>query len=520
MPPSGPRSHWSDLLHVSLEADGVGPLFHQIYLRLREAIVANTLAPGSKLPSSRHLATRLKVSRTSVVSAYDQLVAEGYAVGREGSGTYVADDVPAAIVRPAHGPDALQSPSPPRISQAGGRYAHFGAGIDVTGAVPFAPGCCSVDAKTVEAWRRIGVAQMRQFDPAHLAYADPSGDVGLRQQIAEYLRAARAVRCAPDQVIVLSGAQQAIDLSVRTLLNPGDPVWVEDPGYLATRAALSAAGAHLVPVPVDDGGLDVGAGIAAAPEARAVYITPSHQYPTGAVMSMARRLDLLAWAARTGAWIIEDDYDSEFRYAGPPLASLQGLDQAGCVVYVGTLSKVLFPGIRLGFAVVPPALVDAFRGARFLSDRSPPSLPQMMTAQFMRQGLLTSHIRRMRQHYRAARDVLVEAITRHMGDLVEIEVPDCGIQLVVYFRPTVAVSDVVVSEAARSRGLVVKPVSPLYMTAPPRQGLVLGYSGFDPHRLRAAAADLARITRAVMGVAPRKPASRTAPTRHRSAVSR
>lgn len=514
MPPPGRRSQWSDLLHVSLEPDGIGPLFHQIYLLLRGAIVANTLAPGSKLPSSRQLAVRLKVSRTSVVSAYDQLVAEGYAVGREGSGTYVADDVPAAIARPMSGPDAPERPSAPRMSEAGARYAHFGAGIEVTGAVPFAPGCCSVDAKTVAAWRRIGVAQMRYFDPAHLAYADPGGDAGLRQQIAEYLRAARAVQCEPEQVIVLSGAQQAIDLSIRTLLNPGDKVWVEDPGYLATRAALSAAGAHLVPVPVDEGGLDVAAGIAAAPDARAVYITPSHQYPTGAVMSMARRLDLLAWAARTGAWIIEDDYDSEFRYAGPPLASLQGLDRAGCVVYVGTLSKVLFPGIRLGFAVVPPALVDAVRGARFLSDRSPPSLPQMMTAQFMRQGLLTAHIRRMRQYYRAARDVLVEAITRHMGDLVEIEVPDCGIQLVLHFRASVAVSDVAVSEAARSRGLVVKPVSPLYMAASPRQGLVLGYSGFDPHRLRSAAVDLARIVKAAVRAEPHAAAAPAAPARH------
>lgn len=498
MPASARRSQWSDLLHVSLEPDGVGPLFHQIYLRLREAIVANTLAPGSKLPSSRQLALRLKVSRTSVVSAYDQLVAEGYAVGREGSGTYVADDVPAAIVSPASRAHAAAPPATHRISDTGARYAGFAAGIDIPGAVPFSPGCCSLDARTVEAWRRIGVAQMRVFDPAQLAYADPSGDAGLRRQITEYLRAARAVTCEPDQVIVLSGAQQAIDLSIRTLLNPGDPVWVEDPGYLATRAALAAAGAHLVPVPVDEGGLDVGAGIAAAPGARAVYITPSHQYPTGAVMSMARRLELLAWAARTGGWIIEDDYDSEFRYAGPPLASLQGLDQAGCVVYVGTLSKVLFPGIRLGFAVVPPALVDAFRGARFLSDRSPPSLPQMMAAQFMRQGQLTAHIRRMRQHYRAARDVLVDAITRHLGDLVEVEVPDCGIQLVLHFRPSVPLSDVAVSEAARRRGLVVKPVSPLYMAAAPRQGLVLGYSGFDPHRLRAAAVELAGIVKAAL----------------------
>lgn len=489
------RAKWSDLLHLTLDQGSASPIFQQIYLVLREAIVANTLAPGSKLPSSRGLALRLKVSRTSVVSAYDQLLAEGYVVGREGSGTYVSDDVPAAMVTPARVAGADGSAPRQRVSVAGARYGRFAADLIPPGSLPFAAGCCSVDAKTVEAWRRIGAEQMRRFDPVNLSYADPSGELSLRREIAAYLRAARAVQCDEEQVIVLSGAQQAIDLSIRTLLDPGDPVWIEDPGYAATREALAAAGASLVPVPVDENGLDVAAGIASAARARAVYITPSHQYPTGAAMSMARRLDLLAWASQTGAWIIEDDYDSEFRYAGRPLASLQGLDRGGCVVYVGTLSKVLFPGIRLGFAVVPHHLIDVFRGARFLSDRSPPTLQQAMTAEFMRQGFLTSHIRRMRQRYKEARDVVVEAIARHLGDLVDIEVPECGIQLVIHFRD--GLSDIAVAEAARRQGIIVKPVSPHYVAARPRQGLVLGYSGFDNHKLRAAAAELGRIARCV-----------------------
>ncbi|WP_420103992.1 PLP-dependent aminotransferase family protein [Bosea sp. (in: a-proteobacteria)] len=493
MRPTPSRAKWSELLHLPLDQDSRRPIFQQIYLALREAIVANTLAPGSKLPSSRDLAQRLGVSRTSVVSAYDQLLAEGYVVGREGSGTYVSDDVPAAIVTAGQPPGAGGSAGRQVVSLAGARYGRFAAELTPPGNLPFAAGCCSVDAKTIEAWRRIGSEQMRHLDPVNLSYADPRGEVSLRREIAAYLRAARAVQCDEDQVIVLSGAQQAIDLSIRTLIDPGDPVWIEDPGYGATRAALSAAGAGIVPVPVDEHGLDVAAGIAATGGARAVYITPSHQYPTGAVMSMSRRLELLAWAAQNGAWIIEDDYDSEFRYAGRPLASLQGLDRNGCVVYVGTLSKLLFPGIRLGFAVVPHQLVDVFRGARYLSDRSPPTLQQAMTAEFMRQGFLTSHIRRMRQRYREARDVLVEAIDRHLGDLATIEVPECGIQLVIHFRE--AISDIAVAEAAARQGLTVKPVSPHYMEAPARQGLVLGYSGFDNHRLRAAAKELGLIVR-------------------------
>jgi GntR family transcriptional regulator/MocR family aminotransferase len=484
------RSKWAELLDLTIEHESDRPLFQQIYLMLRDAIVANALSPGSRLPSTRQLADRLAVSRTSVLSAYEQLLAEGYIVGREGSGTYVSDDVPRLIVT-SPSPSSVTRTAPRQtISEAGARYREFAAELTMPDNMAFATGCCSVDASTIEAWRRVGVQQMRTLDPVNLGYADPLGELALRKEVAEYLRAARAVRCDPDQIVIVSGAQQAIDLSLRTLLDPGDAVWVEDPGYPATRAALIAAGSRLVAVPVDDGGLIVAAGITAAPDARAVYVTPSHQYPTGSVMTMSRRLELLAWASRHGAWIIEDDYDSEFRYVGRPLASLQGLDRDSCVIYVGSLSKVLFPGLRLGFAVVPRHIVDVFKGARFLSDRHPPTLLQTMAAEFMRQGFLTSHIRRMRQRYREARDAVVEAVDHHMGDLVEIEVPECGIQLVVHFKRDI--SDIEVSAEARRHGVAVRPVSPLYLQAARRNGLVLGYSGFAIHRLRAASAELAK----------------------------
>jgi GntR family transcriptional regulator / MocR family aminotransferase len=487
------RAKWSELLHLAVDPASDRPIFAQIYLALRSAIVAGTLAPGTRLPSSRDLAARLKVSRTSAFSAYEQLIAEGYAVGRGGSGTYVSDDVPPVVSVAGGGSAHGMTPLHARVSLAGERYRAIGAALITPAHVPFTTGCCSVDPKTIEAWRRIGAAHMRRFDRTNLTYADPGGECRLRREIAAYLRAARAVQCTEDQVIVVSGAQQAIDLSIRTLLDPGDAVWIEDPGYGATKEALKAAGATLVPVPLDANGLDVGAGKQLAPAARAVYITPSHQYPTGVVMSMARRLELLEWASRSGGWIIEDDYDSEFQYTGKPLASLQGLDRGGRVIYVGTLSKVLFPGLRLGFAVVPPALVDMFRGARFLTDRSPPVLQQIMTAEFMAQGHFTSHIRRMRTVYRQARDVLIDAVASNLGDLVDIEVPECGMQLVVHFRD--GVCDRAIATAAGRQGVVVRPVSPLYLTAAGRSGLVLGYSGFDPQQLRTAAVVLGHIAR-------------------------
>jgi GntR family transcriptional regulator / MocR family aminotransferase len=304
------------------------------------------------------------------------------------------------------------------------------------------------------------------------------------------------VRCEPEQIVIVSGAQQALDLSLRALINPGDAVWIEDPGYLGARYALDAIGARLIPVPVDENGLMVSAGIRLQANARAAYITPSHQYPTGAVMPMRRRLEVLAWAQEHDAWIIEDDYDSEFRYVGRPLASLQGIDKDSRVIYVGTLSKMLFPGVRIGFAVVPMDLVDVFTGAKFITDRQPPSLQQAMVTDFMRSGFLTSHIRRMRAKYREARDVVVKAVTQHMGDLIEIEVPECGIQLMMHFKHDI--SDLEVAKNARTEGIVVKPLSTLYLNAPARQGLLLGYSGFELRKLRAASLQLSEVVRSAV----------------------
>ena len=488
------RSRWADFLDLEIELQSETPLLQQIYLSLRKAILLKNLAPGSRLPSTRHLADRLGVSRTSVLSAYDRLLAEGYIEGRTGSGTYVSSDVSDSIIAPAVSRRPQRHVGATRrLSEAGIRYRETALNLNPPEDIPFSTGCCSVDAITLEAWRRVGARRLRALDRVNLFYADPIGEPSLRVEVAQYLRAARAVRCEPEQIIIVSGAQQAIDLCSRVLLNPGDPVWVEDPGYHGARAALSGIGAKLIPVPVDASGLMVSAGIATEPNAKAAYITPSHQYPTGVVMSMRRRLDILAWAQDRDAWIIEDDYDSEFRYVGRPLASLQGIDDGARVIYVGTLSKMLFPGARIGFAVVPHDLIDVFTGAKFATDRQPATLLQTMVTDFMRQGFLNGHIRRMRQLYREARDVVVEGITRHMGDLVDVEVPESGIQLAIHFKK--AISDVEVARQARLQGIVVKPISRLYLQVRPRQGLLLGYAGFDLHKLRASSEKLAHIVR-------------------------
>ncbi|MDO9708675.1 MocR-like pyridoxine biosynthesis transcription factor PdxR [Paracraurococcus lichenis] len=455
------------------------PVLRQLYLALRGAILSGALPPGARLPPTRALAQQLGLARNTVVVAYEQLLAEGFVEGRVGAGTHVSRDLPEAPEPPPPAP-----PVPPPVE---------GPALDDLSTRPFNTGRTGWDDRSQRVWRRLTLKRLAAPDPAMFGYGDPSGSRALRVAIADYLRAARAVRCDPDQVVVTTGAQQAIDLVLRVLLRPGDPVWLEDPCYPALRTALAAAGARLVPVPVDAQGLDVAAGIAAAPEARLAYVTPSSQYPLGSVLSMARRLELLAWARRTGAFLLEDDYDSEFRYAGRPLASLQGIDEAGRVIYVGTFSKVLFPGLRLGYCVLPPALLGPVREARLRTDWHPATLTEGVVTDLLAEGHFAQHLRRMRLQYRTARDALVEALRAEAGDILEVEAPEQGLKLVARLHG--GRSDLAVAQAAARRGVVARPVSPMFLAAPPLQGLMLGFSGYGPPELRRAARRLAEAVR-------------------------
>jgi GntR family transcriptional regulator / MocR family aminotransferase len=481
-----PSPGWADLYAWQLDRSSGTPLTRQIYMQVRAAVHSGALGPGTRVPSSREMATQLGVARTSVVAAYEHLLAEGYIESRRGSGTFISGELDGLAQRPTT-PRAAKR-SAPIVTRA---FTDFERSNAQSEPRPFNTVRTLIDARTAETWRTLTHRAVRILGANALGYSDPAGLIELRQSICDYLRAARAVRCEPDQIIVTAGTQQAIDIAIRVLLEPGDDVWVEDPGYPLTYAQLELAKVKPHPIPVDVQGLLVSAGRRAAPRARAAFVTPSHQFPTGVALSMARRLELLAWARQSDAFIVEDDYTSEFRYSGPPLASLQGLDDTERVIYVGTLNKALFPGLRIGYAVVPRALLQAFIGARYLIDRQPPTLQQTVTAEFMQQGHFASHIRRMRHLYREQRDALATTLQKRASDWLEVAVPDQGMHLVAYLCG--GLSDLNIEAAAQSEGIMVRAISRFYRRARPRAGLMLGFSGFPRQLIVPAAAKLAAL---------------------------
>ena len=483
------RQSWAELYAFEVDRAADAPVFRQIYQQLRSAILAGRIRPGTKLPSTRELAVRIGVSRSAAVAAFEQLLAEGYACGKTGAGTFVTSDLPEpfSAIRARKKRPTSSGKTATSSRELGG----FGDVTSQSEERPFNLGRTLVDARTAELWRKLSARSLRSFGRHHLGYADPHGMLELRKSVSAYLQAARAVRCDAEQVVITAGTQQALDIVIRVMQGPDKQVWIEDPGYSLTHLALIAAGAKVCPVPVDQHGINVTEGIRRAAKARAVFITPSHQFPKGVVLSMARRLELLAWARESGAWIVEDDYASEFRYGGRPLASLQGLDEAERVIYIGTLNKALFPGLRLGYAVVPASLVRAFVAARHLMDRQPSSLCQTVVAAFMEEGHFASHIRRMREMYRDQRDALITAVRHRLGDHLTVDPPDQGMHLVAYTRR--GLSDVTVERAAREHGVIVRAMSRLYVEAPARSALMLGFSGYPRQIIAPAIARLAHV---------------------------
>lgn len=491
---------WAELHDWRLDRGSETPLTRQIYMQISSVILSGVLCPGAKLLSTRAMASSLGVARASIVAAYEQLLSEGYVVGRAGSGTFVSTELTGLIGRASRRP--ARRAKPPPVPLPAQTFADLERSTAQTDERPFNTGRTLTDARTVEIWRKLTHQAVRSFGPRDLGYTDPGGFIELRRSICDYLRATRAVRCEPTQIVVTSGTQHAIDVAIRVLLTPGDDVWVEDPGYALTHDQLLLAKVRLHPVPVDVQGIIVDAGRESAPRARAAFVTPSHQFPTGVALSTARRLELLDWARSSGAFIVEDDYTSEFRYSGPPLASLQGLDEDGRVIYVGTLNKALFPGLRIGYAVVPQALLPAFVSARYLIDRQPPSLHQTVVAEFMQQGHFAAHIRRMRQMYRDQRDALAATLARRAPDHLRIEVPDQGMHLVAYLKS--GASDIEIERSAKQHGIIVRAMSRFYRVTPPCQALMLGFSGFPRQLIIPAAARLAAVVVGTAGTAPRR----------------
>lgn len=479
------------LASIALDPKASAPLHRQLYFALRTAILEGRLPPGARLPSTRSLAADLAVSRNTVLAAFDQLLAEGYVQGRVGAGSFVSRQLPEEALqarRPSGDAKAGGGAEPPGPSRRGARLTR----LPQHGNRPraFAPGLPELASFPFEDWARLLARSWRNPPRSLLIGSEPAGYRPLREALAAHLGAARAVRCTADQVFIVSGAQQALDLAARVLLDPGDRVWVEEPGYAGLIGALLAGGATVVPVPVDGQGLDVAGGRRRAPKARMACVSPSHQFPLGLTMSLARRLELLDWARGADAFILEDDYDSEYRYAGRPLAALQGLDEDGRVIYVGTMSKVMFPALRLGYMVVPLHLVDAFATIRRLTDTHPSMLVQPALAEFIRDGSLAAHIRRMRALYADRQALLLEAARRHLGERLALRPAEAGMHLVGYLED--GADDVALAGRARRLGVEVTPLAALYQERPDRRGLLLGYAGLHGSEIENGMIGLAR----------------------------
>jgi GntR family transcriptional regulator/MocR family aminotransferase len=463
------------------------PLHRQIYERLRRAILEGLLRPGQRVPSTRALALELGVSRLPVLAAYDQLLHEGYLEGRVGSGTFVRGELPEALL---HAP----SPGAPRVRSGGPPPSPGGdRDRDDRGLGPFRMNLPALDLFPHSAWARLVSRHAHRLTHAHMAYGDPAGLPPLREAIAEHLRTARGVRCEARQVVIVAGSQAALRLAAEVLLGPGDRVAVEEPGYPGARAALSAGGAEVVPVPVDEEGLRVDLLRGRRGRVRAAYVTPSHQYPLGSSMTAARRFALLEWAADRNGWILEDDYDSEYRYVSRPLGALQGMDAQGRVIYIGTFSKVLFPALRVGYLVVPPALLRPFLDAREAFDLLSPTLYQMVLAEFLREGHFSRHLRRMRALYLARRNALLAGLEEHCRDRLRACNTDAGLHVALLLSGGLDDGDVVRRMAGR--GLTGVALSTCYAGAGRRSGLLLGFGGSTEARLFEATGVLARVLR-------------------------
>jgi GntR family transcriptional regulator/MocR family aminotransferase len=470
-----------------------------VFDHLRHSILTGALPGGGRLPPSRSLAQELGVARQTVVLAYERLAAEGYVRGRTGSGTYVATDLPDQAPVPATTPTLAAA----ALSARGAHLATVPVGAsarDPALGLLLAGGLPAPDLFPVKAWARCTSRVMKPLSGELSSYPPPQGLLVLREQIAAHLAATRGLVADPGCIVVTGGTQQALRTAADLLLDPGDPVWVEDPGYIAGRGALLAAGAEIVPIPSDVEGIDVAAGVRIAPNARLALVAPSHATPLGGALPIGRRLALLDWARRANAWVLEDDCDSEFRWEGKPLPPLATLDKAGQVIYCGTFSKTLAPALRIGFAIVPPPLVAAFVRLRTLTDRGTDGFTQATLAEFMRQGLLAPHIRKMRTEYARRRDALLDAMERIVRHATALAAPG-GLHMVAQLPDDS--DEAAAVRACRARELAVSPLRAYYAGAARMKGLVIGFAATPT----AMANEVARRLESALTAAAEKPAA-------------
>lgn len=469
-----------------------GSLSTRVYRAIRSAILDSTLRVGDRLPSTRTLAADLSISRSTAEAAYAQLEDEGYLTRGVGSGSYVSA-APSALSSRQRQQSARQpSLHAHAFSKRGTQIAEMGGCVDARVVRAFSAGMPALESFPAETWQKL-LARHARHDPAGwMMYGDQQGLPALREAIAQYLSLSRGVNCDADQVIVLTSSQQALSLVAMMMLDAGDPVWMEDPGYRGAQTAFSGAGAHIVPVPVDGDGLLLDDALRLHPRVRLAYVTPSHQYPLGMTLSLPRRLQLIEWAQRTNAWIVEDDYDSEFHYDSRPVSAIHGLDRHQRVLYVGTFSKVLFPGIRIAYLVVPRQMVASFVTARSQVDGHTSPLMQTVLADFMQDGHFMTHVRRMRDLYRARRDIFMEEMDRHLRDRLLPQPTQGGLQTACILADQ-RLSDKRLADVAADTGIDLPRLARLYLGENRRNGFVMGYSALAPSEIRAGIKTLAKV---------------------------
>jgi len=489
-------------LPLSLPSPPAGlSLYRWLYEELRAAILEGRLAPGSRLPATRDLATAYRLSRSTIVTAFEQLESEGYVEGRTGSGTYVSEVLPDQLLQV--GRMRAEKRLPHRriaLSEYSRRLQPFRQ-ASARPARAFRANQPALNLFPTALWAQIAARRLRRVSSGMLSGGEALGYRPLREAVAHYLNTSRGVKCSAEQVLILSGAQEALDRTARVLVNPGDPVWMEEPGYPGAALVFQALGANVRPVPVDEEGLNFEARRPRSAHGRLLYVTPAHQFPLGVTMTLRRRLALLEWARRSGTAIFEDDYDSEYRYSGRPIPALQGLDRSGVVIFAGSFSAVLFPALRLGYLVVPPEMVDVFAAAQSVSTHHPPMLGQAVLCDFLTEGHFARHIRRMRQIYAERLAILLESAKQKLSGALEISSVEAGLQTVGWLP--IGVGAERVARAAEEQSVEVVPLKRYAWGKSPTNGLILGFAAFDPREIREGVERLGRVL-GKSGNAPRQ----------------
>ena len=452
---------------------------------LRHAILSGRLKPGTRMPSTRGLAHQYECARGTIVTAFEHLLDEGYFETRKGAGTFVALALPPDLVTTRHARATREKrASVARLSKTGLATVRQVSILPPSRSIgkAFRGWEPAIDLFPIDLWARLTARIARRAPRSFYGQGDARGHAPLRKAIAEYVGSARGVSCTPDQIVITAGAQQAFDLCARLLLDPNDAVCMEDPGYPGAASAFKAAGARIVDVPVDHEGLCVDRLIAHAPRIRAVYTTPSNQFPLGVTMTLSRRLQLLRWALQHGVWIIEDEFDAEYRYFGRPVPALKSLDESGSVIYIGTFTKMLFTSLRLGFVVVPDSLVEAFVAGRYVTDRHSPTLEQAVLAEFILDGHFGHHIRHMRQVYAERCQILVETAADRLAGKLDVPIAASGMRTIGWLKTKA--DDAVAAQRARAAGLEVIALSQFTRRNKQPPGLLLGFGASPPSELR------------------------------------